>query len=156
MKLQLPLLGTLLLIGCQGALEDSNFPTLPPRERALYTTLVFGPGGQKIELAGLTRQLQEETATVTSPLGDQAVQFLLRANRKGTNAYAGTLQLRAADGSWSAHHILQPRSTGRWKIDLRPTAAHHGWQTLHVEIEPDPFWEMDLQRPPGLPRAFGR
>lgn len=152
----LVLLISALLGSCQSVRDDSNFPTLHPRERALYTTLTLEPGPQQLELAGLTRQRQEQSFTVTGPIGSQECIVRLWANREGESLYTGTLELAAADGSWMTTHRLPPRSSGRWEIDLAATSAEHGYTLMKVEIEPDPYWEMEQQRPPGLPRAFGR
>lgn len=148
---------TLALLGsCQSMRDDSNFPTLHPRERALYTTLTLEPGPQQLELAGFTRQRQEQSFTVSSPRGPQDCLVRLWANREGESLYTATLELAAADGSWTTTHRLPPRSSGRWEIDLAATSAEHGLTRMKVEIESDPYWEMEQQRPPGLPRAFGR
>lgn len=150
------LLAVLLVGSCQSVRDDSNFPTLHPRDRALYTTILLEPGEQKLELAGLTRQLQEQSFTLTGPSGELPVVVRLRADREAESLYTGTLTLAAADGSWEVIHRLPPRSSGRWQIDLAPTTGDHGFTGMRVEIEPDPYWEMEQQRPPGLPRAFGR
>ena len=142
--------------GCQTVQDDSNFPTLRPRHRALYTTILLEPGAQKLELTGLTRQLQKQDFTLTRPSGELPIEVRLRANREDGNAYTGTLTLAAADRSWEMVHRLPPRSSGRWQFNLAPTSGDHGFRTMRVEIEPDPFWEMEQQRPPRLPRAFGR
>lgn len=152
----LALLALLFASNCQSVRDDSSFPTLHPRERALYTTIYLEPGEQKIELAGLTRQLQEQSVTLVNPSGELPIVVRLRANREAESLYTGTLELAAADGSWEIVHRLPPRSSGRWQLDLAPSTGDHGFETMRVEIEPDPYWEMEQQRPPGLPRAFGR
>lgn len=127
------------LAACQSSRDDSDFPTLHPRERALYSTLTFQPDGPVIELAGLTRQRQ------TTTLDGMVIE--LRADREGLNLYEATLELRATDDSWSTQHRLLPRTSGRWQVDLAGSDLHHGWVHVDVEIESDPYWEMDQKRP---------
>lgn len=146
----------LALAGCQSVRDDSDFPTLHPRERALYTSLTFSPGEQVIQLAGLTRTRQSERFDLIDASGSSwTVEVNLRANREGASLYSGTLELKSTDGVWSSQHRLLPRSSGRWQFALEPDSAAHGFAGLLVEIEPDPYWEMDQQRPARMPRAFG-
>ncbi|MAW61382.1 MAG: hypothetical protein CMJ94_11175 [Planctomycetes bacterium] len=136
----------LALASCQAG-ASSDFPNLHPRERALYTTLKLEPGGQEFQLAGLTRTRQTASVPATvEPTPHPALEIELRADRE-SSLYSGTLLLRAADGSWSASYRLPPRSSGRWTLDLARETQHHGYAQLQIEIEPDPYWEMDQQRP---------
>jgi len=138
---------------CQSARDESNFPTLHPRERALYTLVVFEPGGTEIRLASLTRQRVHQSFTAQAPDGSSIeLEVELIADREAESLYGGTLQLHSADGTWSMEQRLTPRSSGRWQFTLDPTSNPMTWTSLRVEIEPDPYWEMDQQRP----RRVGR
>jgi hypothetical protein len=138
--------------GCQSARDDSSFPTLHPRERALYTLLAFEPGDTQMRLASLTRQrVQELFAAPTSDGMRMDLEVELTADRESESLYGGKLRLRSQDGSWSSDHRLTPRSSGRWQFELDPHANPFAWTMLRVEIEPDPNWEMEQQRPRRLP-----
>lgn len=134
--------------GCQSAGDDSSFPTLHPRERALYTTVQLEPGGTEVRLASLTRQRKSQRFSVLDGNGN-SVEFVLElhADREAESLYGGSLLLRSIDGNWSSEHRLSPRSSGRWQIEIDPASNPLAWASIRVEIEPDPYWEMDQQRP---------
>ena len=142
------LVSLVLSTGCQSARDESNFPTLHPRERALYTTVQIEPGGTEVRLASLTRQRVSQRFSAQDKNGDP-VQFELElhADREAESLYGGSLLLRSSDGNWTSEHRLSPRSSGRWQIELDPASNPLAWTSLRVEIEPDPYWEMDQQRP---------
>jgi hypothetical protein len=144
----LMIVATLVSPGCQSARDDSSFPTLHPRERALYTRLVLEPGGTELRLASLTRQRIQEQFTVQATDGSGIdLEVDLIADREAESLYGGTLQLRSSDGSWSMEYQLTPRSSGRWQFTLDPSTSPLAAERLLVEVEPDPYWEMDQQRP---------
>lgn len=142
------LLSLLTIPGCQSARDDSSFPTLHPRERALYTSVLLEPGGTEVRLASLTRQRVSQQFSAPDKNGNP-VQFELElhADREAESLYGGSLLLRSSDGNWTSEHRLSPRSSGRWQIELDPASNPLAWISLRVEIEPDPYWEMDQQRP---------
>jgi hypothetical protein len=144
----LSLFALLAGLGCQSVRDDSSFPTLHPRKRALYTSVVLEPGGTKIQLASLTRQrIKQQFAAIGSDGSAIELEVELIADREAESLYGGTLVLRSSDGGWSSEHRLSPRSSGRWHFELEPVAHPLAWTSLRVEIEPDPYWEMDQQGP---------
>lgn len=140
--------------GCQSARDDSNFPTLHPRERALYTTVKLEPSGTTIKFASLTRQRVSQPFHQLDADGNpRKFEIELRADREAESLYSGSLQVRFAEGNWSRDFTLGPRHSGRWQFELDPADNPLACSRLRVEIEPDAYWEMDQQRPARLHRA---
>ena len=151
LSLLLALLGS---PACQSVRDGSKFPTLHPRERALYTSVQLEPGGTEVMLASLTRQRAKQAFTATGPNGKTIhLEVELIADREAESLYGGSILLRTIDGAWSSEHRLPPRSSGRWGYELEPTSNPLAWTSLRVEIEADPYWEMDQQRPQRMRRG---
>jgi hypothetical protein len=137
---------------CQSA-SVSNFPSLHPRERALYTTVLLEPGGTRIQLASLTRQrIKQDFPAVAADGRPVVFEVELIGDREAESLYSGSILLRSSDGAWSSEHRLSPRSSGRWQFELDPQTNPMAWSSLRVEMEPDPYWEMDQQRPRSMNR----
>lgn len=142
-------------VSCHTMAGPNGLPTLHPRERALYTTLRFAPGEDEIHLASLTRQRVTRSSSWIGE-GQQTVELevSLVANREGAHAFEATLELFEAATNWRCELQLPPRLSGRWRLEL-PPGSSQAWRSLEVEIEGDPYVEMERQRPPLTSSAKG-
>lgn len=133
---------------CQSARDSSSFPTLHPRERALYTTLRFEPGGTELQIASLRRDRSENSFLLTLADGSESrLHLSLLADRETGSLYSANLLIEFSAQGWAQKLDLSPRSSGRWNVTLDASNNPAAWERLEIEIESDPYWEMEQQRP---------
>lgn len=133
-------------------------PPLLPRHRALYATLELRPDGPVLELESLTRfretaRFARDGTRLADDATDAWLEVEFRGDRDASGAFSAEIILRAPDRGWTQRLQLPPRSSGRWQ---RPLDGLPGATGLAIEIEPDPYYEMERMKPGGLPSAFGR
>lgn len=152
----LPLLAT----SCQ---SNSSLPLLP-RKRALYTTFSIyeaeaGPAEIAIpeevcvvQIDTLTR-LRKKVITQLPDRPGTSIEIELWPDRNDDWSYQGKVLLiyrKETDGveqSWSKDFRLPLRISGRWTLDLGPNSINQKHVLIEVEMEPDPYYEMNRQAP---------
>jgi hypothetical protein len=152
----LPLLAT----ACQ---SNSSLPLLP-RNRALYTTFSIyeaEAGPAEIAIPEEICVVQIDTLarlrkSVVTPLESRpgtTVEIELRPDRNDDWSYQGKVRLtylkdlNGAQKSWTESFRLPLRMSGRWTIDLGPNSLNQKHVLIEVEMEPDPYYEMNRQAP---------
>lgn len=146
---------------------------LMPRHRALYTEVQLTPTvtsegvePSSVELASLTRRRISEALLLSDGSAQVLIEF--RGDRAADGAFLGEIHLRAypSDANlsvdevaetplWEASHRLAPRTSGLWEFPLPGTARESGWRSFRIEVEPDPYLELDRVKPHKLPRSYG-
>jgi hypothetical protein len=154
------LLLPLVSSACQ---SNAELPLLP-RDRALYTTFSIYEADQgpaevaipvelcEIEINTLTR-LRKTVLTELEQRPGWSIEIEMWPDRNDDGSYQGKVDLsyrrnlEGAESLWAKSFLLPLRMSGLWTIDLGPNSINQKHILLEVEMEPDPYYELNRQSP---------
>ncbi len=162
--MKLPLLLIPVIGLCAAGCQTGTFKySLHPRYKALYTEITvyraapgFAEDSIPLELAQLKfATLKKQRNRQVFRVEGSTITVEIRADREGDGAFLGEVVCSWDSGlgePWSEMQKLNRRTDGRWTLDMGLNTQTDQHLLLAIEMEGDPFYEMQRQKPG---RGFG-